>query len=235
VKDDSAIQTASPGRRAAAYWFIDGFPDILAGLTLILFGAAGLWWRFHRSKPTAQIDFFFIGAGLLLLLWKGREVLDFLKARVTYPRTGYVQPPEDREEGFRPPSSPITLSLKPAPPPDENVIHFNSRTVMVVYWWCFLLSALNPWQRWYTPLAMPALAVALYAWNRKSERPYRWWSALILALTGPASLWLDLPPRLAPSLPLLLVGAWLLAQGAITLAGYLRANPMPQSSQGVPA
>jgi hypothetical protein len=82
---------------------------------------------------------------------------------------------------------------------------------------------------------MPALAVALYAWNRKSERPYRWWPALILALTGPASLSLDVPPRLEPSLPLLLVGAWLVAQGACTLVGYLRANPLPQSSEGVRA
>jgi hypothetical protein len=120
MKDVSTTPIPSPGRRAASYWFADGLPDIVFRMTLLVFGAAGLWWRVHLSKPTAQFDFFFISAGSLLLLWKGREILDSLKARVTYPRTGYVQPPEDLSEGI-PPSAPITMSLRPAPPPDENV------------------------------------------------------------------------------------------------------------------
>jgi len=227
---------ASPGRRAASYWFVDGLPDILAGMTLLIFGALGLWWRIHARRPSSQFDFFFLAAGLLLLFWKGRAILDFLKARVTYPRTGYVQPPEELSETPAGRSDTlITLSLRPAPPPDENVTRFQSRTVMVILWWCFLLSGLNPWKRWYALLAMPALEVTLYALNRRSERPFRWWSALILALTGPALLWLDVAPRLQPTLPLLLAGVWLVAQGACTLVGYLRANPYPRTQEGVSA
>lgn len=190
-----------------------------------------------RSCPQdfVAVRFLFLAPGLLLLFWKGREILDFLKSRLTYPRTGYVQPPEDLSEGFRPPGPLIALSLRPAPPPDENVTRFQSRTLMVILWWGFLLSGLNPWKRWYALLAMPTLAVTLYALNRKSERPFRWWSTLILALTGPALLRLDVAPRLQPTLPLLLAGAWLVAQGACTLVRYLRANPYPRAPEGVRA
>jgi hypothetical protein len=236
MKDDTAMLAASPGRRAASYWFVDGLPDIVLGVTLLLFGGLGLWWRIYARSPAPQFDFFFLAAGLLLLFWKGREILDFLKSHLTYPRTGYVQPPEELPETLAGrPDTLITLSLRPAPPPDENVTHFNTRTVTVILWWCFLLSGLNPWRRWYMALAMPALAVTLYALNRKSERPFRWWSALILALTGLTPLWLDVPARLQSPLPLLLTGLWLLAQGAFTLVHYLRANPYPRATAGVRA
>ncbi len=225
---------ASPGQRAASYWFVDGLPDIVLGTTLLFFGALGLWWCIHVPKSLPQPDFFFIAAGLTLLIWKGRNVIDFLKSRLTYPRTGYVQPPEDLSEGFRPPSTLIALNLRPGPPPDENVTHFNTRTVMVVFFWCFYLVQ-NPWKSWYMLLAMPVLAVALYAWNRRTERPYRWWSALILALTGALLLWLDVPPLVQPLLLPLLAGVWLVAQGACTLVGYLRANPYSRTPEGVRA
>jgi hypothetical protein len=82
---------------------------------------------------------------------------------------------------------------------------------------------------------MPALAATLYAMNRNSERPYRWWSALILALTGPVFLWVEPPFLLQPLLPLLLAGVWLMAQGWCALAGYMRANPYPRTPEGVRA
>ena len=42
MKDASVTPMASPGRRAAAYWFADGLPDIALGTTLLVFGSAGL-------------------------------------------------------------------------------------------------------------------------------------------------------------------------------------------------
>jgi len=178
----------------------------------------------------------FVGAGLVLLLVKGREILDAVKSRLTYPRTGYVLPPED---AWDPPlghtGALLSLPLRPAPPPDENVTHYNTRTIYVVFIWCLLYAGLNPWKPLYSPLATVALGIALYAWNRQSERPYRWWSALILALTGLALLWLDVPLRIQPLLLPLLAGAWLVAQGACTLAGYVRANPHPRVPAGARA
>ncbi len=236
MKDHPETPAASPGKRAASYWFVDGLPDILAGMTLLLFGAVGLWWCIHLSTPAAQPHFFFIAAGLLLLFWKGRAVLDFLKSRVTYPRTGYVRPPDESSvTRLGNPATLITMSLTPGPPPDENVTHFNTRTVYVVFLWCFLCSGLDPWKRWYTAFAMVTLAATLYLWNRRSERPYSWWSALILALTGPALLWVDIAPRLQSLLLPLLAGVWLTTQGLFTLVHYLRVNPYPRAPEGVRA
>jgi hypothetical protein len=234
MKDTSATPLASPGRRAASYWFVDGLPDILAGTTLLVFGVLGLWWGIHLSTSATQPDFFLIAGGLLLLYWKEREILDFLKSRLTYPRTGYVQPPQDLSEAGLP-NTLTVLALKPWPPSDENVTRFKTRTVMVVFWWCFIFLNRAPWNRWYTPVAMPVLAAALYLWNRRSEHPYRWWSALILALTGPALIWVDVPTRLQPLLMPLLAGGWLMAEGACTLVGYLRKNPYPLATESVRA
>jgi hypothetical protein len=36
MNDDSSVQTVSYGRRAAAYWFADGLPELLFGLVLIV-------------------------------------------------------------------------------------------------------------------------------------------------------------------------------------------------------
>ncbi|MGB7759484.1 MAG: hypothetical protein WBL61_06630 [Bryobacteraceae bacterium] len=229
---------ASAGRRAASYWFVDGLPDIVLGMTLLLFGALGLGLCMRMRKPTTWLDLYSIEAGLILVLWKGRNVVDFLKSRVTYPRTGYVQPPQDIPEMFvGQPSLLIALSLRPGPPPDENVTRFDTRTVLVVFWWSVILfvAAANPWHRWYTPFAMLPLAIALYGWNRRTERPYQWWSALILALTGPMLMSLDLGPLLEPLLLPLLAGAWLVTNGAFTLVRYLRANPYPRAAEGVRA
>jgi len=74
-----------------------------------------------------------------------------------------------------------------------------------------------------------------YAVNRRSERPYPWWSALILALTGLVFLWVDVAAPLQRPLPFLLAGGWLLAQGVCRLVSYLRMNPYPHTAEGVRA
>jgi hypothetical protein len=79
------------------------------------------------------------------------------------------------------------------------------------------------------------LALTLYIVNRRSERPYRWWSALFLALTGLVFLWVDVPETLQRPLPFLLAGAWLAGQGAYTLVRYRRTNPFPATAEGAHA
>jgi hypothetical protein len=232
MKDDISLATSTPGRRAASYWFLDGLPDIVLGGTLFVFAALGLGWCIRRSASATRLDFLFLAAGFCLFFWKGRALVEFCKSRLTYPRTGYVQPPREIEKC----PAVMPLSLGPSLPPDENVTRFERREVLIVFWWCYLIAVgLYPWQTAYLPWTMPVLAAALYAANRKSENPFRWWSALLLALTGPAMAWLDIPPRLQPPALPLLAGAWLMAQGALTLLRYLRANPYPRGAEGVRA
>jgi hypothetical protein len=239
MKDDSARQSASYARRAASYWSVDGLPDILHGLVLVILGASACLWGIYAPNRWIKLDILIAYAGFALYFFLvERVVLNFLKSRLTYPRTGYVQPPEQLWVGSR---TPPPLSLRLGPPPvlsplapsaTENVSVFWPRTVrpLLVYS-IFWVRADRP-GHWLVPLAMPALAVALYVLNRSLEHPYPWQSALILALTGPVILWVGVPALLQPPVPVLLVGAWLAAQGVQTLVNYLRTNPYPHTPEG---
>ena len=230
MRDNITKPIACFGRRAASYWFVDGLPEILFGLMLVTFAALAFLWRIQTPKPWREFDWMIVAVGFILYTLMERKALDFLKSRVTYPRTGYVQPPEEAE--WRRPTL-TTLSLRPDPPAKENVTFFQLRTAGLIFW--FFIAIGRPPGRWVVPVVMPALAIALYALNRKSERPYRWWSALILALTGLVFLWVDVSEPLQRPLPLLLAGGWLVAEGVCTLVNYLRMNPYPRTAEGVRA
>jgi hypothetical protein len=178
--------------------------------------------------------FLVVAAGFAVLWWKGDTVIDWLKSRLTYPRTGYVPPPEDPEPRARL----TTLSIRPEPRPNENITFFRQRTVMLV-WWCLYVGVQGNHDaeeaRWLGTVAVVLLAAALYWAGRKSERPYRWWSLLTLALAAVMFSQVELSTMVRRSLPLFLVGSWFLAQGVCTLVQYLRENPYPRASEGVGA
>ena len=223
----------SYGRRAASYWFVDGLPETLFGLALFAASGLAIFWGFYMPKPWSKFDWMVVYAGFLLYYFTERRFLDFLKGRFTYPRTGYVQPPEESEWHV---GTLTTLHLQPEPPAKENVTFFRLRTVapILLFFVPFWANG-NPMGRWLAPFATSALALTLYAANRKSERPFSWWSALILALAGLVFLWVDVPAALQGPLPFLLAGGWLVAQGLHTLVHYLRMNPYPAPTEGVKA
>lgn len=222
----------SPGRRAAANWFIDGLPEIVTGLEFAMLGGMASWLlqqplRFEKLLAGGILF-------LLILLVNGgdRNITEFFKARVTYPRTGYVQPPMHAEELQR--SEPV-VSL--AHLPNENVTDFRRRTVTVFFFGWILPGAINP--PWGLPVAMSATALALYLLNRHSERPYRWWYTFFLPAAG--LLWMSLDSShgegdlLRQFRVFVIAGLWLSAQGAWTLYGYLRRNPRPPAEEGLHA
>ena len=223
----------SYGRRAASYWFVDGLPATLFGLALVLFAAWAFLLRMYAPKPWSKFDCAIFYAGLILYCLTERRILDFLKGRFTYPRTGYVHPPEESEWRVEPLTM---LHLRPDPPAKENRTYFRLRTMGPV----FLLFALfwvngHTAGRWVVPSVTSALALILYVANRRSERPFSWWSALILALAGLVFFGVDVPAPLQGPLPFLLAGGWLVAQGLRTLVNYLRMNPYPAAAEGVKA
>ncbi len=227
---------ASAGRRAASYWFVDGLEEILFGSALLVSGASALTWRIYAPAPWMKFSWVFLWVGILLYGSTKRRILDLVKSRLTYPRTGYAQPPEEIESLG---GEPLTmLSLQPAPPPKENVTSFGWRTVGVFLFFLvfivvpFLNNPSDELPRWFVPSLMAALAAALYALNRKSEHPYRWWSLSVLGFMGLVFLWVDVPSLLRPFLPVLLGGSWLVLLGGLTLIQYLRDNPYPQASEG---
>ncbi len=88
--------------RVRAYWYADGWAEIVGGGVLILLGIffAGQAWL-----PEASLARAVLAPALLLVLVGGgiatRRIVSAMKARYTYPRTGYVSYRVDETKGRR--------------------------------------------------------------------------------------------------------------------------------------
>ncbi len=163
---------------------------------------------------------------MVLFIWD-RRILGALKACITYPRTGYVQPPGDPVVSPHDPI--IRLSNPPPSLIEENVTWFRNRTVMVLFMgFSFQMMVQGPWS---LAAMMAAVAISLYALNRNIEHPYTWWSVMPLGIAGLPFHWLQIPQKVQELMPLLLGGAWLLVRGLWTFVGYLRQNPLPREGR----
>jgi len=78
-------------RRARGYWYEDGLTEIAAGCILSL---VGLLFLAEAVSPPDLLPTNFSSIGLIVVVvgggWLARRVVAALKARLTYPRTGYV-------------------------------------------------------------------------------------------------------------------------------------------------
>ena len=124
---------------------------------------------------------------VLVMFITHRRILDSLKARITYPRTGYVRPPADFPSKHN--SLDTILTLGTAHQIDENVSSFRSNTVQLFITGFLLVLFLEV--RWSLPLVMTAIAAAVYFLNRNDVRPYSWRAVLPIALAGFFSAGLD--------------------------------------------
>lgn len=243
MKNQSAGQIKSSGHRAAAYWFVDGLPEIAFGLLFLIPGIVGIVMgivkEFHWQNAwnTALALIVFNGFWILLfIMWAAdQRVLDFLKARITYPRTGYARPPENPMQDqdllvdmWMPNKHRFDLiTLSNAHPPDENVTAFKARTIVPF----FLASIISQVQtgQWGIAILMIAVAILIFVLNRREARPYSLWSVSTIALAGILSTAVEFPAFSQMFVPWLIGGAWLLAQGGWTLIRYLHSHPRPKA------
>jgi hypothetical protein len=219
------------GRRAAAYWFSDGLPELAFGLALAACGGVGLAWVLYFPFAWMRAVLLLTSLWLLTLYLWDRKILDVLKARLTYPRTGYAQPPRD---SYSQNESILTLNITTAPSPNkDNVTAFRMGTVYIFFCAPLWVSAFE--DRWGIAIAMIVIGCAVYWGHKWSERPYSWWSVIPLALTGiPISI-LAVPVRAQKFVPMLAGGVWLFCRGAWTLARYLRTNRHQQTTERMSA
>src|SRR5712671_33106 len=106
----SAILEAK--RRARDYWDIDGLPALLAGATTVLLGIV---WLYTGNRSVW--DFLLFWAFFSPLL-KSKKTIEWLKGRITYPRTGYVAPPKATPYSKRDPYTIISITKEPVAPID---------------------------------------------------------------------------------------------------------------------
>ena len=80
--------------RTQQYWYIDGLAEITVGL---LFAVMSVYFLVQARIKTVSINPVLANLGLLavilLVAWLFRYVLQTVKTRLTYPRTGYVASP----------------------------------------------------------------------------------------------------------------------------------------------
>jgi hypothetical protein len=236
MENTTTTQHESPGRRAATYWFVDGLPEIVFGLPLFLLGAFGVtisalqWEKTWRVKLVAMLLSLF-----WLTIWsRYRQILDALKARITYPRTGYVSPPTDVSPAQE--SNIIVLNLGSASPVNKNVTSFHIRISYLFFGGYVFIDSLRSLSllktSWSLPLIMTIIAAALYFGDRREMGRFSWHKLLPIALSGFLAVWMNLRPEACACVPLLVGGAWLLSIGIPALVGYLRLNPKLDTPQG---
>src|SRR5215472_4239894 len=128
---DSAPMTPEPDqdavqlrRNAMEYWRSDGIPDIVSGVAWIIFPGAFCLLPFVPEQPTGNwgwlIGSLAVGSiplGIVFGAWfsnSREEIIERIKTRLTYPRTGYVAPPS-YWEGIPRKKSAATLWLNQHP------------------------------------------------------------------------------------------------------------------------
>jgi hypothetical protein len=214
-----------PGRRAAAYWFADGLPEMVAGFGFLAFGACAIWFDHlqQHSWPERAAFLAIELVSIAVIFVCGRSISVYLKSRVTFPRTGYVRPPLDWDRvSQRETVVGLGLAGEQARP-DQNVTSFRSSTISVVVLGNVVAGVIgNPVG---LPLAMSTVAVLLYVLNRDSERPYSWMSVLPLPAAGLLAMRMDMGRDANAWTAVVIGGAWLAAQGCWRLVGYLRRHP----------
>jgi len=231
----SATQINTPGRRAAAYWFIDGLPEIVFGLFALGWSGFVIIANFHSVNTWILLStWLLLYSSFTFLMYRDKKILDFIKTRITYPRTGYVQPPEEPlpdqdllHDMFGKTKPDPLITLQNARPISENVSDFRVRAIVLI----FLSANLGMFCRgkWSMVLAMTVLAALVYVLNRRDVHSYSWWSVIPIALSGLLSATLGLPSYLSFCFPVLILGTWFFTRGTWTLIRFLR-NSRDRSS-----
>lgn len=193
-------------RRARNYWWADGVPQLIAGISAVILGLyIGLVFRESPWSLIAIIPLFAFWA----ITFRKKKITEWLKIRVAYPRTGYIPSPE---------------SL--AALPDDDMTFGRRLTLWLFAPYLMGLGLLfvvkAPW------ICLPVAAVvALPFWlARRFGRQVSWIMALGVPITG---LYMSLFPvtRKQRVAELFVgIGILLLLDGTVKLIRYLRRNPV---------
>ncbi len=91
---ETKLNDPSPNiqRRVRQYWYEDGLVEIGAGVVILLIAALYLSAALFMPAPLGALVTAFAPM-LVILLWVlgGRKLIQTLKEKITYPRTGYVK------------------------------------------------------------------------------------------------------------------------------------------------
>jgi hypothetical protein len=203
-------------QRVKRYWYTDGIGELLGGgvfLILALYFAAQQYVGDDSPMDgLLQAGFVLIVIGTVFL---GRKLINFLKAQITYPRTGYVEYRVDKSRAIL------------------------MRVLAVLVGMGVAMSAVYISQRFQaidSMVAITGVVVALIflikqGWSFGVPRFY-FFSLLSLALGGILSV-SGFPEGYNLGLFYCLMGLVLMISGALVLKRYLSENPLPAGADNV--
>jgi hypothetical protein len=215
-------------RRARNYWDIDGLPALRAGVFIVLLGIFYLSAGMHRS---------ILGLVILagwVLSWKKRGILEWLKDRITYRRTGYVAPPKAPPYFKRDPSPIISIIKEPIEPEEPvegkastKAVEFEDIPFFVILVWIFVDNNwVVPFNRGLISLACLVTAITFW-WKNKKDPP--WFEIAGAAIAGTVNAILQMSGQVRIGISLFVLGGAIMAKGATLLIRYLRQHPAPQA------
>jgi hypothetical protein len=220
-------------RRAWSYWFVDGLSNLVTGaLCLLLAGSYLLIASHPHTHSPVILGGAFIGFGIYAaIFFRLRQTLEWLKSRITYPRTGYTAAPSftvDNSAG-RPPE----LTLLALSPVGEHETEQRAHEDLDAKrrGWFFaavlaaeVLSTLLIHNIWICAIAGVAIGISIWVVTRNDER-MAWVVALGLPFAGIYMFILPTPHVMRAGFFLAGTGLLLAFVGAAALARYLRRNP----------
>lgn len=213
--------------RAWNYWFVDGLTNIVVGANTLMFAFAVFFpphWP-PKALPLALWAIALISYVAIVMRYK--QIVEWLKARITYPRTGYVQSPSpDSAEAANLITVPLgTMSM----PPEVQIRHLQRRTsftitIALVAIACFAFLLIH--QRWVWTATGTMFSIALIIARR--DFGISWILPLGFPILG---LYITrfAPRHMGASYFIIGMGLLFLLDGIVTLVRYLIQNPRPKS------
>jgi hypothetical protein len=117
--------------RAWNNWFVDGITNIVVGVSVLLMAFCVLDPPHWPPRPLPVALWAITLLLYVIMAVRHRQIVEWLKIRITYPRTGYVRPPfpEDPAEA----ANLTTFSLNSTgTPPEAQLVHVQRRMTWMI-------------------------------------------------------------------------------------------------------
>lgn len=222
------MHTKSPTaaqHRAWNYWFDDGLPTLVGGFGCFVFGLSFIFDR----PPLFRL---LLAAPYYVILLRNRSIIEWLKARLTYPRTGYATPPYSSQDELLPlpDLASVSLHADPARLAKTAGEQHERKQRMILVLTMLIAAVLGTMlidRPWTFAAAGIDLGLALWIMNGKDFR-LSWIVIGAIPLIG-FSLAIFPPDALTPAHRLgyfaTAGGLLIAADGAVALIRYLWRNP----------
>jgi len=238
------LPPASPAfsarQRALHYWFADGFSTLVAGLGCLLFALSMFYGHNRRFTPVSILVALLLLFAYVAITLRRREIVEWLKSRITYPRTGFALPPSLPEESATYANLTV-LALQEGESKrlaETGKIYADRKRrtlLMAAAVSLAMFSLMLVQQAWICAAAGVLMSVGLWIGTLK-EQPLSW-----LILAGFPLVGLGMALLVAHHVGgadrgarfLARTGALFFLDGALTLFRYLRRNPMPKPTQSL--